>query len=373
MRVINLRYWSALCVAVIAACGAGGGRRVPDATTDGGGDASALDGEDAQNVAALAEDELLFAAADGHPESCGGTGPDYNIEVGSILGGARRALPVAVNSADDEIWPRISPDRTRFVFYRTPLGETGETCRYDVEELWIANVDGTGVRKVFSTEDKEAVAEAHGWPLEFALQGHADWSPDGTHVVMFLGHVFPVFGLDVPVETQLFILNVDTGDLRQLTNRRDAESGKGTNADPSFSRDGEHVIFVGCPDAQPADCPTTHILAVPWDATMATTTTTIYTLASSNDVYVSPDGTELAWMEPPLYPIKVAPFRLSSPLEADEVTVLEASGGYGSWAADGSFIFNRGYSIWRNVRSGDPAVDISPADPATHTFSYPSP
>jgi len=210
--------------------------------------------------------------------------------------------------------------------------------------------------------------------LEVALQGHADWSPDGTHVVMFLGHVLPVLGFDVPVETQLLILNVDTGDLRQLTNRRDPASGKAVNADPSFSRDGKHVIFVGCPDDQPADCPTTHILAVPWDATMATTTTTtIYTLASSNDVYVSPDGTELAWMEPPNWSIKIAPYRLSSPIATDEITVLEEFGGYGSWVADGSYIYNRGYSIWRKTRSADPAVDISPADPTTHTFSYPSP
>ena len=319
-------------------------------------------------------DALMYAVAAGPLNPCGGDGPDFDIEWASFDFSTRHRYADPVNTPADEIWPRISPDRQRFIFYRTPVGFTGETCRYSREELWIANADGTGVRPIFSNAQRDAVATSLGWPLPKVLQGHADWSPDGVHVVMFLGRYTDwLAGLEIPLETQLFVLNVDSGELRQATDRRDPVSGDGISSDCSFSADGQQILFVGCPDAQVASCATGSILTIPADADKATTTTPLYDLKSSNDVYASPDGARIAWMEPLDWPIKVAPYRTSKVYSNDEITVIEPLGGFFGWTRDNRIIFNGGNTkLTMNDLEGGPSYQISPLD-SPEVFSYPSP
>ena len=63
-------------------------------------------------------------------------------------------------------------------------------------------------------------------------QGHAEWSPDGTQLVMFGGDHF---------SPQIRITDALGQHPRTLTDR------KGTNVDPSWSPDGRTIVFVGCP------------------------------------------------------------------------------------------------------------------------------
>lgn len=319
-------------------------------------------------------DALMYAVAAGPLNPCGGTGPDFNIEWAPFDFSARHRYGAEVNTAADEIWPRLSPDRKRFIFYRTPLGFTGETCRYSREELWLANTDGTGVRRIFSNAQRDAVAASVGWQLPKVLQGHADWSPDGVHVVMFLGRYTDwLAGLEIPLETQLFVLDVDTGALRQVTNRRDPSNGGGISSDCSFSADGKAILFVGCPDSQLSGCPAGGILTVPANAERATAATPLYELKSSNDVYASPDGTRIAWMEPLDWPIKLAPYRTAPVLSAQEIKVVEPHGGFGSWTHDNRFIFNGGNTVLTmNDLDGGASYQLSPVG-SSEVFSYPSP
>jgi len=308
-----------------------------------------------ESVVPLPRDRMLVSTAEKRGlNTCGNTGPSLDVNVMDVTGGP--LLPIsddptraaAVNSGDEEIWARLSPDRRRFVFYRSPVGKWGEHCRYFDQELWIANVDGTGVRRVFSNEQKRALAVEQGWPPDDAVQGHADWSPDGRHVVMFAGHV-PVFG-PLPVvtdgEIQLFTLDVDAGDLRQVTRRRNTE-GRGLSIDPSYTPDGSTILFVGCPDRHPV-CKVPQILSVPADSVNATRTTTV--LASTdkgpNDVYVSPDGRTIAWIEVGILRINLfaAPYQAGKEVRLEDRVLVDAHGGYANWTADsGNLIYNR---VW---------------------------
>ena len=340
---------------------------VPDA---GGPDAGP---GDAGAVARLPLDFLLYSGASAPvADPCGGVGPDFNIGVMRHDGKVHGLFDAGVNGPGDELWPRLSPDRRRFVFYRSPIGKSSELCRYDVQELWLANVDGTGVRRIFSNDDKKAVAMAHGWPTTSAYQGHADWSPDNRHVVMFMGYN-PL--LQAIGEGELFVLDVDTLELRQLTLRVN-DAGFGQTGDCSFTADGGHVVFFGCPDEVPAGCAQPQLRSVPADSVKATHTSLVYD-GGGNDAYVSPDGTQVMWMEPALFvfwQIHVAPFSPGTVIQPGQRRTVEPlGGGYGNWLPDGGgIIFNNQHSLYLNRLDGSASVKISP-EGTTETFRDPSP
>ena len=328
---------------------------------------------------AIPTNELIYSVAKKPSfNPCDGKGPDYNIERMKLDGSGRSSFGASVNSSDDEIWPRLSPDRTRFVFYRSPVGNTGEQCRYYPQELWLASSDGKQVKRIFSNDDKKKVAQRLGWDQSISLQGHADWSPDGKHIVMFLGAVPKIFGSlpDIPRgNMQLFVLNVDTAELRQVTNRRN-KNNLNQMGDPSSTPDGKTIIFPGCPDNQPAGCPDPQLLSVAADATNATTTNLVYDGPGhgGNDPYVSPDGKKLSWIEPGLAgtTLYVAPFTLGQPIQPNQVKAVDTAAGYASWTADNRLVFNNIYSLFVNNLDGKQSKKITPNN-LEEAFTFPSP
>src|SRR5918911_3891865 len=74
----------------------------------------------------------------------------------------------------DSWWPRVSPDRGRILFYRSPRGVHDND--YTKQSLWVMNADGSNRRQL-------RAAGTDGWKI----QGHAEWSPDGSRLAMFGG------------------------------------------------------------------------------------------------------------------------------------------------------------------------------------------
>lgn len=164
--------------------------------------------------------------------------------VGSIRssdgGGFRRLTTNPYGTSD--IPTDISPDGSRFVFMRFRLG--GHPFKTQRAAIFVANVDGTGVRRVtpfglpfphfefataqWSPDGQEIISQTRhgvlfvvhldgtgitmipletGSPFYFAFE--PDWSPDGSQIV---------FGMFIGGQEDLYTANADGSDVVRITN-----------------------------------------------------------------------------------------------------------------------------------------------------------
>jgi len=188
---------------------------------------------------------------------------NYEIWTMNAEGGDPQRL--TNDPAYDSWWARISPDRRTILFYRTPAGTHDRD--YSKTSLWAMAADGTNLVEL-------RPAGLDGW----VFQGHAEWSPDGSQLVMFGGSRF---------SPQIWITNNLGGDPRAVTQRG------GSNVDPSWSPDGRTIVFVGCPGS--LCLPNDHeIYTIPAAGRVPTRIT--YDNLPDNDPYFSHNGRELAWL-----------------------------------------------------------------------------
>ncbi len=173
------------------------------------------------------------------------------------------------DSAYHSWWGRISPDRAHLLFYRNPTSQTGH---YDTEpgesSLWMLDDDGSAPRQV-------RAKGADGWDV----QGHAEWSPDGSQLVMLGGK---------RTNPQIFITETDGTIVRSVTNNRG-----GSNVDPSWAPDGAAIAFVGCPRAICFE-KDLEIYTIAPDGSREKRLTD--NAVRDQDPYFSPDGKQIAWI-----------------------------------------------------------------------------
>lgn len=145
-----------------------------------------------------------------------------NFELFSMNSDGTSQTQLTANTAYDTFWPKLSPDRTKLLFVRTPAG-THDTD-YTGASIWTMNVDGTGLTQILAPN-------AYGW----GLIGHPEWSPNGTKIVLVGGP---------SNNTQIYIVNADGSNPVLVTGNRG-----GTNIDPSWHPSGTKLLFVGCPNS----------------------------------------------------------------------------------------------------------------------------
>ncbi len=180
--------------------------------------------------------------------------------------GTLRALTSDPNS--DSWWARVSPDRRPIVFVRTPRGT--HDLDYSKVSLWVMNFDGSNQRLL-------RAAGRDGWQM----QGHPEWSPDGSQLVVFGGSAW---------SAQIFIIDAETGAIdRPLTDR------PGINLDPSWSAvDPGSVLFLGCPSSPCFELDyEVYRVAVTGGATTRLTTNN----HRDHDPYLSRLGTRIFWSQ----------------------------------------------------------------------------
>ena len=173
----------------------------------------------------------------------------------------------------DNWWPQINPaDNFTVLYCSTPKGVHDNTPNAFINmTLRTIGLDGTG--------DQQVVGLPATVNATWTRYGHPAYSPDGTHVVVFL--LASVYGLAQ--------FNTSTGP-PWLTDRLSYLSGAGNACtDPSFSSDGSKIVFVEVVSGIQAVSTVTATTATPsGHANLLVGSPTGFQF---NDPYYSPDGT----------------------------------------------------------------------------------
>ena len=163
----------------------------------------------------------------------------------------------------DSWWAKPSPDGTRTLFYRTPAGV--HDTDYKQTSLWMANIDGSGLRQVIANGQ-------YGW----AVQGHAEWSPDGTKLVMFGGSIYNL----------IVVTDTNGVELHRV----------GNGIDPVWSSNGKQVIYINCARATDfPSCPADQYRVWAVNENGSSPHMLVNLPVRANDPTMSPDGTMIAF------------------------------------------------------------------------------
>jgi Tol biopolymer transport system component len=252
----------------------------------------------------------------------------------------------------DSWWPRLSPDRHRVLFYRTPKGV--HDTNFSKTHLWMMNADGTGPVEL-------RPPGLDGW----AQQGHADWSPDGQQLVMFGGK---------NTNPQIYVTQATGQSPRRLTDRG------GINVDPSFSPDGRTIAFVGCPQSVCFE-DDYEIYTMAADGASPAQRLTDDRLRD-HDPYYSPDGTRIAWLTRTSthgqHPGGSWNIRIANADGSDQrrLTDDDQINSKPEWSRDGQTIyFHRfemgrltGFSIFSIDIAGSHMVEVTAGQPGVNEF-----
>jgi Tol biopolymer transport system component len=258
--------------------------------------------------------------------------------------------------AYDSWWPVGSPDGSKILFYRNKAGSKHPD--YTSNSLWVMDADGGNVHQILA-------ADANGW----GFQGHAEWSPDGSQLVMFGGPA---------ISPQL---QVTASDGTGVTAHKDASVAGTSVLDPAWG--GPGLTYVSCPTKL---CKDTAFEIYRSRADGSDPQRLTDDDVTDNDPSWSPDGTQIAWLRKtgtrddlPILPN--APVWAIYLMDADGSNphpVID-DGNVNSkpaWSTDGSTIYfhrlvyggEKGFQIWRIAPDGSDLTEISGGQGGSNEF-----
>ena len=131
------------------------------------------------------------------------------------------SIQLTTNDRYESNWPRVSPDRSKVLFYRAPKGSKENS--YNQFSLWQLNLADQSVKELIPQG-------AYGW----TAQGVADWSPDGNKIVMAASKNNERW--------HLYITDQSGQNPKQISKR------ESLYLDPSWSPDGSKLVFCAFPE-----------------------------------------------------------------------------------------------------------------------------
>lgn len=125
------------------------------------------------------------------------------------------------NNNYESWWPRMSPDKSKVLFYRTPVEKKEYT--FDQASLWLIDIDGKNEKEIIPNG-------AHNW----TAQSSANWSPDGTKIIM---------SASTSKESWQLYITDTTGNNPTRVSKRES-----VYLSPSWSPDGGKIVYSALPD-----------------------------------------------------------------------------------------------------------------------------
>jgi len=273
-------------------------------------------------------DMILFAVLPPTPNSADtivfvrpqpGSGADSNIWIMNFDGSNQ--IQLTTYDGEDR-WPALSPDGSRVAYVSIRNGQ---------QQFWLMNSDGTEVAQLPAPGNTQ----------------RPEWSPDGDQIA---------FGNDSIDFWEVWVINADGTNPRRLT------SQAGAAAEPSWSPNGQKLVYVAEPVARYYD-----LYTINSDGTGQTLLISASATGYSNHLPAwSHDGTEIAAVHWPAG--GTGPYDLwlmnadgsNGRILVQGIDSPNGSGNNISWSKDGQWlIFGKNGQVWRVQRDGTQLTQIT--------------
>ncbi len=221
----------------------------------------------------------------------------------------------------DYWWPKVSPDKTKILLYRSPVNPNKNHDNYPEADLMVTNIDGSNQQVLIAKGD-----------YDWTAQGVCRWNKDGTKILMGAEQVTP------------------SGNQWRLVTT-DAAGNNPKNLsdwwiiDPNFSVDNSEIVFVAFPEnSLTFDLSKLELHKADYDAVNDTITNITRLTDNStrdHDPSYSPDGSKIVFSagNADYSNVDIAIFNVNMNSESDLVDDTGSNGGSMCWSNDGSSIY----------------------------------
>lgn len=221
----------------------------------------------------------------------------------------------------DYWWPKVSPDKSKILLYRSPVDSNKNHDNYPEADLMVMDIDGSNQR-VLIEKGK------YNW----AAQGVCRWNKDGNKILMGAEQVTPSGN-----QWRLVITDKEGNNPKKLSDW--------WIIDPNFSVDNSEVVFIAFPENNLTfDLTKLELHKADFD-TVNDTITNITRLTNNDtrdhDPSYSPDGSKIVFSagNADYSNVDIAIHDTNLKSESDLVDDNGSNGGSMCWSEDGATIY----------------------------------
>ena len=270
-----------------------------------------------------------------------------NLEIWLSDLDGKNSVQLTTDDKYESFWPRVSPDRAKVLFYRVPIGE--KESAYDQFSLWQLDLNDQSLKQLIPHSS-----------FEWVEQGFANWSPDGSKLIMAASKQ--------KGRWHLYITDLNGKNPQRISQR------ESIYLDPSWSPDGSKIVFSALPESYDGSKLNNLEIFIA-DANGKNEERLTFDKFRDHDPYWSPDGKLVAYVtevQPLYWLFGKRALRISDAGNAKTFELL--NDGHANklprWSSDSKQLYfhrlrfreDKQFSIWRIGVDGSNLVKIHGSD-----------